>query len=306
MYSIGELSKIVKISIDALRYYDDIGLLKPYHIDTINRYRYYSAEQVNDIITIMDLKQFGFSLDAIKELLCCTDTERIQSAFHSRLQQLTVERSSIERTIERLKNRIKSLEGEVTMNKKTVLIIDDAAFMRQVLRDIIERQGQRYGLSVIGEASSGEEGVSKYDELKPDVVILDIGLPGIDGIQVAERIKEMDENAKIVICSARGQLRTTLESLQAGANHFIVKPFRAEVLLEILHTTLESAPQGEFETIASILADSHIENIGEPLRQESINDLLELCTKGVMVDSPEWTEFWGNLRILEPISPLQP
>jgi DNA-binding transcriptional MerR regulator len=61
MYTIGELSKIVKISIDALRYYDEIGLLKPYHIDTSNRYRYYSAEQVNEIIIIMEWKQYGYN-----------------------------------------------------------------------------------------------------------------------------------------------------------------------------------------------------------------------------------------------------
>ncbi|MFB9756386.1 response regulator [Paenibacillus hodogayensis] len=101
------------------------------------------------------------------------------------------------------------------------------------MKDILEKQGQSYGLSVVGEATSGEEGIARYDELKPDVVILDIGLPGIDGIKVAKKIKEIDENSKIVMCSAKGQLFTILESLQAGASHFVVKPFRAENLLEV-------------------------------------------------------------------------
>ncbi len=132
---------------------------------------------------------------------------------------------------------------------------------------------------------------------------MDIGLPGIDGIKVAKMIKGLDGNSKIVMCSAKGQLLTTLESLQAGASHFVVKPFKAENLLEIIHFTLESALQDEFSSVASILEDNHMKSIGEPLRQESINDLLELCTKGVMVDSPEWTDFCGELRNLEQISP---
>ena len=274
MYTIGELSKIVKVSIDALRYYDEIGLLKPFHVDTTSRYRYYSAEQVKEIITIMEWKQYGFSLDAIRELLPCTDTERIRSAFQTRIQQLSAERTTIERSMELIQERIRNMEGEYTMNKKTVLIIDDSTFLRQILRDILEK----HGLSVVGEAVDGEAGLTMFAELKPDAVILDIGLPGIDGIEVTRKIMEMDGNAKIVICSAKGQLNSILECLKAGVSHFVVKPFLPEVMLEALNSSLANDLEYEPKMIASVEADSRVEEVGECLSQEKINDLLDQCS----------------------------
>jgi two-component system chemotaxis response regulator CheY len=297
MYSIGELSKIVKISIDALRYYDEIGLLKPYHIDNSNRYRYYSAVQVNEIITIMEWKQYGFSLDAIKELLSIKDPERMQDTFHTRLQQLTVERANIERSMEQLQERIRNMKGDLTMNKKTVLIIDDAAFLRQILQDILEK----HGLSVVGAAVDGETGIAMYTEFKPDVIILDIGLPGIDGIEVTKRIMEMDRNAKIVICSARGQLKSVLECLEAGASHFVVKPFLPDILLEILNTTLdEDVQQYNSRTISSINLDTRVEELDGSLPQEIINTLLQFCGKEKIDEAAELSEFWGQVKQLEP------
>jgi len=78
MYTIGEISKIVKISIDALRHYDEIGLLKPHFFDPSSRYRYYTADQVNEVFMIMEWKQYGFSLDAIRELMKCSDHARLR------------------------------------------------------------------------------------------------------------------------------------------------------------------------------------------------------------------------------------
>jgi two-component system chemotaxis response regulator CheY len=223
----------------------------------------------------MKWKQYGFSLDAIRELLQCTDTERIRSTFQTRLQQLSAERSNIERSFELLQERIRNLEGEMTMHQKTVLIIDDSAFLRTILTDILEK----HGLTVLGAAADGEAGIAMFTQLKPDAVILDIGLPDIDGIQVARRILEMDRNAKVVMCSTKGQLQTILESLEAGASHFVVKPFLPEALLESLHTTIESDLIYELETVASIQADNRIGEIEDPLSQEMINDLLTRCLK---------------------------
>jgi two-component system chemotaxis response regulator CheY len=270
MYTIGELSKIVKISIDTLRYYDEIDLLKPHHIDTTNRYRYYTTEQVINIITIMEWKQYGFSLDAIKELLHSTDTERIRSAFLTRLQQLRVARSEIERSFELLQERISNMEGEMTMIKKTVVIIDDSPFLRNIVTDILEK----HGFTVLGAAENGETGLTMFTQLKPDLIILDIGLPGIDGIEVARRIKEQDNNAKIVMCSARGQIHTILESLKAGASHFVVKPFLPEALLESINFAFNNNPNYEHEAISSILRTNET---GETISQEMINQLFEYC-----------------------------
>lgn len=293
MYTIGELSKIVKISIDALRYYDEIGLLKPHHIDSTNRYRYYTAEQVNEIITIMEWKQYGFSLNAISEFLHCTDLEQVRSVFQLRLQELSAERSSIERSFSLLQERIQNMEGGLTMTKKTILIIDDSAFLRDILTELLEK----HGFAVLGAATDGETGIALFNKLKPDAVLLDIGLPDTDGIQVAKEIIEMDYNAKIVMCSARGQLHTILESLEAGASHFVVKPFLPEAMLESINAALESTQRYEPGTISSIQADDRAKEIGVPISQKGINDLINLCMKGYSENSPEMVEFWESVML---------
>jgi DNA-binding transcriptional MerR regulator len=90
VYTIGEISKIVKTSVDALRYYDEISLLKPIHVEESNRYRYYSKEQVSQLLLIIELRQYGFSLDTIRELLhngVYLEKERLKLALNVRLQQ---------------------------------------------------------------------------------------------------------------------------------------------------------------------------------------------------------------------------
>ncbi|PNR97377.1 chemotaxis protein CheY [Petrotoga olearia] len=113
---------------------------------------------------------------------------------------------------------------------KTVLIVDDAAFMRMMLKDILTKANYQ----VIGEANNGQEAVEKYQELKPDFVTMDITMPVKDGIQAIKEIKKMDPNAKIIVCSAMGQQAMVIESIQAGAKDFIVKPFQPNRVIEAL------------------------------------------------------------------------
>ena len=113
---------------------------------------------------------------------------------------------------------------------KTVLIVDDAAFMRMMLKDILTKANYE----VIGEASNGQEAVEKYQELKPNFVTMDITMPIKDGIQAIKEIKKIDPSAKIIVCSAMGQQAMVIESIQAGAKDFIVKPFQANRVIEAL------------------------------------------------------------------------
>lgn len=111
---------------------------------------------------------------------------------------------------------------------KNILICDDAAFMRMMIKDILTKNGY----NVAGEAENGARAVEKYNELKPDLVLMDITMPEMDGIQALKKIKETDSSALVIMCSAMGQQAMVIESIQAGAKDFIVKPFQADRVLE--------------------------------------------------------------------------
>lgn len=120
------------------------------------------------------------------------------------------------------------------MADKNILLVDDAAFMRMMLKDILTKNGY----NVIGEAENGAQAVEKYKELKPNLVMLDITMPEMDGIQAAKAIKAEDSNATIIMCSAMGQQAMVIEAIQAGAKDFIVKPFNADRVLEAVQKVI--------------------------------------------------------------------
>ena len=111
---------------------------------------------------------------------------------------------------------------------KNILICDDAAFMRMMIKDILSKNGY----NVVGEAENGAIAVEKYSELKPDLVLMDITMPEMDGIQALKKIRANDGNACVIMCSAMGQQAMVIESIQAGAKDFIVKPFQADRVIE--------------------------------------------------------------------------
>lgn len=118
--------------------------------------------------------------------------------------------------------------------KKRILVVDDAAFMRMMIRDILTKNN----FEVVGEATNGEEAVKKYTELKPDLVTLDITMPGMDGVTVLKKIRQLDPNARVVMCSAMGQQAMVVEAIQSGAMDFINKPFHPQKVVEILRRAL--------------------------------------------------------------------
>ena len=113
---------------------------------------------------------------------------------------------------------------------KQILICDDAAFMRMMLKDILVKEGYE----VVGEAVNGADGVEKYNSLKPDLVTMDITMPDMDGITALKAIKQCDPSAKVIMCSAMGQQAMVVESIQAGARDFIVKPFQKDRVIEAI------------------------------------------------------------------------
>lgn len=111
---------------------------------------------------------------------------------------------------------------------KKILICDDAAFMRMMIKDILTKNGYE----VAGEAENGQKAVEKYNETKPDLVLMDITMPEMDGIQALKAIKGNDPSASVIMCSAMGQQAMVIEAIQSGAKDFIVKPFQAERVIE--------------------------------------------------------------------------
>ena len=109
-----------------------------------------------------------------------------------------------------------------------ILIVDDAAFMRMMIKDILTKNGYE----IAAEAENGQKAVEKYAETKPDLVLMDITMPEMDGIQALKKIKAGDPSAVVIMCSAMGQQAMVIESIQAGAKDFIVKPFQADRVLE--------------------------------------------------------------------------
>ena len=111
---------------------------------------------------------------------------------------------------------------------KNILVCDDAAFMRMMIKDILSKNGY----NVAGEAENGLKAVEKYKEVSPDLVLMDITMPEMDGIQALREIKKVDAGAKVIMCSAMRQQAMVIESIQAGAKDFIVKPIQAERVIE--------------------------------------------------------------------------
>ncbi len=111
---------------------------------------------------------------------------------------------------------------------KRILISDDALFMRVTLKNILVANGYE----VVGEAANGQEAVEKYAATKPDLVLMDITMPIMDGITATRAIKSSFPNANVVMCTAMGQKNMVIEALKAGAKDFIVKPFQPDTVLQ--------------------------------------------------------------------------
>ena len=110
---------------------------------------------------------------------------------------------------------------------KGILVVDDATFIRQVVKDIFIKNGY----NVLGEAKNGLEAIEQYKILQPELVLMDITMPELNGIEAVKEIRKNDANACIIMCSAMGQQAMVIEAIKAGARDFIVKPFEEKRII---------------------------------------------------------------------------
>jgi two-component system chemotaxis response regulator CheY len=118
--------------------------------------------------------------------------------------------------------------------KKTVLIVDDISFVRKTLADILTKAHYQ----VVGEARDGVEAVDMFNQLKPDMVTMDIVMPRMSGIDATHRILQMHSTARIVVVSAMGQENMVMEAIGAGALDYIRKPFSATDIIRTIDRLL--------------------------------------------------------------------
>ena len=115
-----------------------------------------------------------------------------------------------------------------------VLVVDDAAFMRKMVSDALAKGGHE----VVGEAGNGVEAIQRFQELKPDLMTLDITMPEKDGLTALAEIVAADPSARVVMCSALGQEAKVLEAIKLGAKDFVVKPFQPDRVIEAVGKAL--------------------------------------------------------------------
>ena len=133
-----------------------------------------------------------------------------------------------------------------------ILVVDDDSKIRTVVRRGLAYEGYR-----VVEAGSGEEGLEKAREHLPDLVILDVMMPGIDGLEVTRRLRSSGDEIAILMLTARDEVKDRVAGLETGADDYLVKPFSFEELLARVHALLrrKASPSGEMLRFADLELD---------------------------------------------------
>jgi two-component system chemotaxis response regulator CheY len=119
--------------------------------------------------------------------------------------------------------------------KTKVLAVDDSRVTLKILKKLLADSE----FVITGEASDGATAVSKYTQAAPDVVVLDIVMPDMDGVQILEKILALDPKARVVMVSSLGTKEKVMECLEKGARSFLMKPYEKEDLLKVLRKVFE-------------------------------------------------------------------
>lgn len=120
--------------------------------------------------------------------------------------------------------------------KHSVLLVDDSIMIRTILKGLLVQEGWE----VVGEAENGREALDLYRSLKPDLVILDITMPEMDGLTALVELLTIDKDAKVVMCSAVGDKGTVFQAIRSGAKDFIIKPFDNERIVPTLQNVMKN------------------------------------------------------------------
>ncbi len=149
-----------------------------------------------------------------------------------------------------------------------VLLVEDHVLVRMGLSLLLEKSSN---ISLIGEAEDGIQGVSMAKELNPDVILMDIGLPGIDGIRATRKIKETNPNIKVLIFTSRDSEKDVFEAFGAGADGYIMKGASPEQTISAIETVNSGAAW-----LDSAIAKLVLNNINTPKNQIAKNGVTEV------------------------------
>ncbi len=116
--------------------------------------------------------------------------------------------------------------------KKKILIIDDSKVVRNILIEIFEK----HDYEVVGETGNSAEAVELMKKLSPDIIMLDIMMPDIDGIEILKRIRAENKDVKIIMISSLDSVGTIKECMKEGADHYLMKPFEEDKVMEVMET----------------------------------------------------------------------
>lgn len=116
-----------------------------------------------------------------------------------------------------------------------IMIVDDALMMRKTLRRILEKAGHE----IVGEAVNGDQAIANYAKCWPDLVTMDLTMPGLGGIEAIKHIVAADPAASIIVVSALGQKHIIFDALQNGAKNYVLKPIAEDKLLSVVNLVLE-------------------------------------------------------------------
>ena len=189
-----------------------------------------------------------------------------------------------------------------------ILVIDDDPKIRSVVRRGLVYEGFR-----VTEAGSGEEGLDKARDRTPDLVVLDVMLPGIDGLEVCRRLREAGDEVSILMLTARDEVKDRVEGLETGADDYLVKPFSFEELLARVRALLRRRPTQSGEMLRfgdlDLDVDAHeASRAGRPipLTTTEFNLLLllmhhprKVLTRDVIMDRVWSYDFGGESNVLE-------
>lgn len=120
---------------------------------------------------------------------------------------------------------------------KRAIIADDSMLMRRMIGDSL----RDCGWEIVGEAANGQEAIDKYRQTHPDIVTMDIVMPGVDGLCALEEILKIDPTARVVVVSALNQTKLISDAIRKGAHDFLVKPFLPEQIQETVNRCLSAA-----------------------------------------------------------------
>lgn len=129
-------------------------------------------------------------------------------------------------------------ETEIAKSPLTCLIVDDSAFMRFHLRRMMDS----FENVIASEAANGTEAIREYSRLRPDIVLMDIVMPGLEGVETVKRICDEDPKARVIMISSVSYTEKVAEAMSAGAKWFLRKPVTTEELRKAIENVLSAAP----------------------------------------------------------------